>query len=122
MSESPQMLPLTPEDDGYHSPTLPDPHWSETHWFGFDQPGPDLSATIYPILRRNLNIAAVAVYVWDASACEPWLARYGKAYWHLPFPSMDLSNCVSRRFAIRTWRARPTRAGTSISRAGSRAR
>ena len=83
---------LTPQDDSLHPVALDDPFWSETHWFSFDQPGPDLSATIYPFFRPNLNIAHLAVYFWDPSAHAPWLVRYGKAYWHLPHPSMDVTS------------------------------
>lgn len=82
---------VTPQDDSLHPPTNDDPYWSETHWFSFDQPGPDISATIYPVWRPNLGIAHLAVYIWDASSHEPWLVRYGKAYWHLPLPGMDVT-------------------------------
>lgn len=103
---------LTVEDDRFHPPTVDDIHWSETHWFSFDQPGPDLSISVYPILRKNLNIASVALYAWDGSAHEPWLCRYSKAYWHLPFPEMDLPelrlgdlsyDCIE---PLKSWRVR----------------
>ncbi len=81
---------LVPGDDDFHPPTLDDPYWTETHWFSFDQPGPNLSCSVYPVLRRNLNIASVALYLWDGSESAPWLIRYGKAYWHLPFPESGL--------------------------------
>jgi len=103
---------LTPEDDSYHPPTLDAMHWSETHWFSFDQPGSNLSISVYPVLRKNLNIASVALYVWDGSAHAPWLIRYGKGYWQLPFPAMDLTelrlgdleyDCVE---PLKTWDVR----------------
>lgn len=81
---------LTPEDDSLHLPTVDDIWWAETHWFSFDQPGANLSTTIYPFFRKNLNIAQLSVFFWDASAHEPWLVRYGKSYWHLPYPEMDV--------------------------------
>lgn len=84
-------MELTTQDDSLHQPANDDPFWSETHWFSFDQPGSNLSTTIYPFFRKNLNIAQVSVYFWDPSAHEPWLVRYGKAYWHLPYPDMDVT-------------------------------
>ena len=48
---------LSREDDSLHAPVGDDPYWSETHWFSFDQPGPNLSATIYPVFRTNFEIA-----------------------------------------------------------------
>ena len=103
---------LTHEDDSLHPPVVADPYWSETHWFSFDQPGPNLSTTIYPVFRKNFEIAYLAVYLWDESAHEPWLARYGKAYWHLPYPEMDVTqlrlgdleyDCVE---PLKTWDVR----------------
>lgn len=85
-------LSLTPEDESLHAPAVPDESWCETHWFGLDQPGANLSVTIYPFFRRNLNVASLAVYVWDGSASEPWNIRYGRAFWHLPFPETDLTS------------------------------
>ncbi|MBI4300045.1 MAG: hypothetical protein HY677_02840 [Chloroflexi bacterium] len=88
-----ESLPITPEDDALHPPTLDDMWWCETHWFNFDQPGPNLSTTIYPFIRKNMNIASVAVFLWDGSACEPWHVRYGRAFWQVPIsPSTDFKN------------------------------
>jgi hypothetical protein len=84
-------VPLTPEDESLHQPTLPDESWGETQWFSLDQPGDDLSVTLYPFFRPNLGVAALAVYVWDASGCEPWAVRYGRQFWHLPMPDTDLT-------------------------------
>lgn len=86
MSESGLSAVIDPKDDDLHDPVSDDMHWSETHWFSFDQPGSNLSATIYPVLRKNMSLASLAVYLWDGSASEPWRVRYAKAYWHLPFP------------------------------------
>lgn len=85
------MSDITAADESFHEPTLDDPWWSETHWFNFDQPGANLSATIYPFFRKNLSIAQLSVFLWDSSAHEPWLGRYGRAYWHLPYPATDLT-------------------------------
>ncbi len=81
---------LTESDDYLHPPASPDRWWTETCWFSFDQPDRDLSATIYPLFRPNLNICSLGVWLWDASAHEPWKARYGQGYWHLAMPTTDL--------------------------------
>ena len=77
---------LTERDDDLHPPASDDRWWSETYWFSFDQPGADLSATIYPVFRPNASVCSLAVYLWDASGSTPWTARYGRSYWHLPMP------------------------------------
>lgn len=82
-------MTLTPEDDRLHPPGNDDRWWSETYWFSFDQPGPDLSATIYPLFRPNLGVCSLGVFLWDGSAHEPWQARYGRNYWHLAMPTTD---------------------------------
>ena len=83
---------LTERDDDLHAPASDDRWWSETYWFSLDQPGRDLSATIYPVFRPNAGVASLAVYLGDASGHTPWTARYGRSYWHLPMPSEPLTN------------------------------
>jgi hypothetical protein len=39
-----------------------------------------------------MGIAQLSVFLWDASAHEPWLVRYGRAYWHLRYPATDVRN------------------------------
>jgi hypothetical protein len=78
--------PLTPDDDLLHVPASADRWWTETYWFSFDQPGSDLSATIYPLFRPNLGVCSLGIYLWDPSAYEPWAIPYGRSYWHLQMP------------------------------------
>ncbi len=80
------------EDDLFHAPSGAEPWWTETCWFSFGDPRLDLSGTFYPLFRRNLGVAALGVAIWDASAHEPWRARYHRTHWHLPFPSGELSD------------------------------
>lgn len=84
MSDQPR---LSPTDDLLHEPPTDDRWWAETYWFSFDQPGDNVSATIYPVFRKNLNICSLGVFVWDDSAHEPWTLLYGRNYWSLPMPS-----------------------------------
>ena len=84
------MSKLSEADDRFHAPATPDPWWTETCWFSFDLPERDLSLTVYPFFRPNLGICSLAVYLWDASAHEPWAVRYARSYWHLPMPRSDL--------------------------------
>jgi hypothetical protein len=81
-----------PEDDRFHPPASAEPWWTETCWFSFGDPRLDLSGTFYPLFRPNLGVAGLAVAVWDASAHEPWRARYHRTHWHLPFPAGELSD------------------------------
>lgn len=81
-----------PEDDRFHTPTSKDPWWTETCWFSFGDARVGLSGTFYPLFRRNLGVAALTVAVWDASAHEPWRARYHRTHWHLPWPSGELGD------------------------------
>lgn len=84
------MSNLSDRDDSLHAPPNDDRWWSETCWFGFDDPEHQLSATIYPVFRPNLGICSLGVYVWDASAHEPWAVPYGRSFWHLAMPVGDL--------------------------------
>ena len=82
---------VRPEHDRFHPPETADPWWTETCWFSFGDPRLDLSGTFYPLFRRNLGVAALAVAIWDASSHEPWRARYHRTHWHLPWPDGELS-------------------------------
>lgn len=84
--------PLTAADDRFHSIASDDRWWTETCWFSFDQPGSELSATFYPLFRPNLGVCSLAVYVWDPSAHEPHLVRYGRSWWHLAMPTTPLES------------------------------
>lgn len=90
MSSAPDAV-LTAADDSFHPPASTDRWWTETCWFSFDQPGRDLSATIYPLFRPNLGVCSLAVFLWDGQAHEPWAVPYGQFRWHLAMPSTDLS-------------------------------
>jgi hypothetical protein len=90
------------KDDSFHPPVSDDRWWTETCWFSLDVPGPNLSATIYPLFRPNLRVCSLAVYVWDASAYEPWAVRYGHATWHLAMPETDLTDLQLEGLAYRT--------------------
>jgi hypothetical protein len=83
---------LTPADDSFHRPASPDRWWTETCWFSFDQPGRNLSCTIYPLFRPNLGICSLALFVWDGSSHEPWAVPYGVFRWHLAMPTTDLTH------------------------------
>lgn len=75
---------LDPAADRFHAPTSDDPYFTETCWFAFFVPERKLSGTLYPLFRRNQNVAAVGVYIWDDSAHTPWDARYVRNLWHVP--------------------------------------
>ncbi len=80
------------DHDRFHAPAEPDPLWTETAWFGFMAPERALGGTVYALFRPNLGVCALAVYVWDGAAHEPWRVPYGRTLWHLPAPGGDLSD------------------------------
>lgn len=79
---------LTAADDLLHPPANDDRWWSETYWYSFDQPGENVSATIYPVFKPNLGICSLGLFLWDASGHEPWNILYGRNYWSLAMPTM----------------------------------
>ena len=83
---------LTPADDGFHSPDSDDVWWTETAWFSVDVPERELSLTVYPVFRPNLNVSALTVAVWDHAATDPWTIPYYRSLWHLPMPDTDLTD------------------------------
>ena len=86
------MSNLSERDDHFHPAATEHRWWTETCWFSFDLPDGDLSLTVYPLFRPNLGICSLGVYLWDATAHEPWAVRYGRSYWHLPMPRTELVN------------------------------
>ena len=91
MPSLPDVDLLSPADDSFHAPATSDRWWTETCWFSFDQPGRNLSATIYPLFRPNLGICSLAIFLWDGSASEPSAVPYGLFRWHLAMPDTDLT-------------------------------
>jgi len=88
-------------DDRFHAPTSPDPTWGETCWFGFSAPDHALAGTLYPLFRNHLGVCALGVAVWDASAHEPWRARYARRLWHVPIPAGELDDLTIAGLSIR---------------------
>jgi hypothetical protein len=86
---------LSAQDDFLHPPTDAERWWTETYWFSFDDPDRGLSGTFYPLLRRNLDIAALTVAVWSPEGGTPWDAPYYRSLWHLKAPDF-----AGNRFAI----------------------
>jgi len=82
-------MSLTPNDDFFHDPVNDERWWSETYWFSFDDPGTGLSGTFYPLLRKNLDIAALTVAIWGPDRDTTWRAPYYRAYWHLKPPVFE---------------------------------
>lgn len=80
-------------DDEFHTPSSPDPFWTETCWFTFAVPERLLSGQLYPFFRRNQNVAAGGAYFWDERGDQLWNCRYAKNFWHLPLaPDAKLSD------------------------------
>lgn len=82
-------MTLNSADDYFHVPTTDERWWSETYWFSFDDPATGLSGTFYPLLRKNLDIAALTVAVWAPNEATSWTAPYCRSYWHLKPPVFE---------------------------------
>lgn len=78
---------LAIDDDFFHAPTSDERWWSETYWFSFDDPATGLSGTFYPLLRKNLDIAALTVAIWAPGGATAWTAPYYRGHWHLKPPT-----------------------------------
>jgi hypothetical protein len=87
-------MELTARDDGFHTPPVDDPMWTETTWWGFLAPQRPLGGMIYTLFRPNLGVAAVVIQVWDETAVEPWRLPYARSRWHVPHPTDDLTHCT----------------------------
>lgn len=94
-------MKATEKDDRFHAPPQPDPTWGETAWFGFAAPERGLAGTLYPLFRSHFGVCALGVAVWDASAYEPWRARYARRLWHVPIPTGDLDDLAIEGLSIR---------------------
>ncbi len=65
-SERPQVLPVTPEDDGFH--TYSDhPFETETFWVSFHHPERKLGGWFYNQVLFNQGVNNGGAWVWDAS-------------------------------------------------------
>jgi hypothetical protein len=82
-------MKLEENDDFFHSPTSDERWWTETYWFSFDDPKTGLSGTFYPLLRPNLDIAAMTVAIWSPDQNTAWSAPYYRSHWHLKPPVFD---------------------------------
>lgn len=74
------------EDDFWHEPTVPDPHWTETSYWGFYIPERRLSGTIYNMWRRNLGLVASRIWIWDPTGDLPTDALYAVMAEHVVIP------------------------------------
>jgi len=92
-------MSLTPQDDFFHTPTNDERWWSETYWFSFDDPERGLSGTFYPLLRSNLDIAALTVAIWAPEQSTAWTAPYYRGHWHLKPPEFSGNRMQIERLA-----------------------
>lgn len=78
---------LVEEDDYFHPPASEERWWTETYWFSFDDPIRHISGTFYPLVRPNLDIAALTVAIWAPGQSTAWSAPYYRGHWHLKPPA-----------------------------------
>jgi hypothetical protein len=63
---SPEVIPLTPEDDNFH-PYSDHPYETETFWVSFHHPERKMGGWFYNQVLFNQGICNGGVWVWDAS-------------------------------------------------------
>ena len=77
---------LSDLDDRLHLPTVDDPWWTETAWFGFSHLESGLCGSVYQIYRTVQGVMATAVYVWSPGRESLHELPYYRTFWHLPIP------------------------------------
>ncbi|MCE2391103.1 MAG: hypothetical protein J4G09_06405 [Proteobacteria bacterium] len=60
--------------------------WSETAWFSFTVPERAIQGYVYPWIRPNQGLLGGGVWVWDASAHQPWDILFWENQYNLPYP------------------------------------
>jgi len=82
---------LTAMDDGLHDSVPGDPFSTETIWFGFSSEIRKLGGATYVLMRPNLGVCSLGIWMWDDTASTNDTMLYFQNYWHLPLPD-DLRN------------------------------
>lgn len=78
------------EDAQFHQPTVDDPLWAETNYFGLhagqdtDRP---VNIGLYGLFREPLGVVGSTVSINSKRVIAPWEAEYWDAWAHLPAPS-----------------------------------
>jgi hypothetical protein len=81
---------LAPLDDRFHALDGGEPYWTETIWLGFAVPERRVSGVTYAVMRPNLSVCSLGVFVWDDNGASEQDCLYFESYPHLPLPA-DLS-------------------------------
>ncbi len=81
---------IRPEDAQFHPPTVDDPLWAETNYFGLyagqdgDRP---VNVGVYGLFREPLGVVGSTVSINSRKVTVPWAAEYWDAWEHLPVPT-----------------------------------
>ena len=82
---------LSGSDDSAHEPLPDDPFSTETIWFGFSSEARKLGGATYVLMRPNLGVCSLGIWLWDNEARTDKTMLYHQNYWHLPLPA-DLND------------------------------
>jgi hypothetical protein len=92
---------LTPTDDGFHAVDSGELYWTETIWLGFAVPERRVTGVTYAVMRPNLSVCSLGVFMWDDQGASEQDCLYFENYPHLPLPadltSFDLACGYSQR-------------------------
>lgn len=93
---------FTAADDGIHD-SAGEFYDTETFWFSFFVPQRNLGGWVYTSLRPGPGVCAGGMWIWDASAVEPWQLPFFENFSWLKFPTqrgpqhLDFANGMSIR-------------------------
>jgi hypothetical protein len=82
---------LTPADDAFHPSENGEMYWTETIWLGFAAPERKLTGVTYAVVRPNLSVCSLGVFVWNEEGASEQDCLYFESYPHLPAPT-DLTS------------------------------
>lgn len=78
---------FTPEDDDLHPPAG-DFYHTEAFWYSFFVPERALGGWLYASVRGTLGATAGGMWIWDATATDPWDLPFFEQFGHLKAPSV----------------------------------
>ncbi|MCW2581718.1 MAG: hypothetical protein JWQ53_508 [Klenkia sp.] len=80
---------IGPEDAQFHAPTVDDPLWAETNYFGLyagQDTATPMNIGVYGLFREPLGVVGSTVSVNSRRVSTPWAADYWDAWEHLVVP------------------------------------
>jgi len=77
--------PFGPDDDALHEPSG-DFYETETFWYSFFVPERSIGAWLYASVRQNAGVTGGGMWLWDATATDPWEIPFYEQFSMLRLP------------------------------------